>query len=131
VNVQLIDARADAHLWGKGYDRTYKDVLGVRWFRRNCGCAASEKLFQVNPFLWPQLGHATPKLTIFLRGGMSFTKPKHDDENTYDRADGFYRQALAQDQTLPRLLRSSRAVGSRQHWFISPLAPGVGSKVAY
>src|SRR5216117_1114198 len=29
VNVQLIDARADTHLWGKSYDRDFKDVLGV------------------------------------------------------------------------------------------------------
>src|SRR5437660_11671246 len=29
VNVQLIDARADTHLWAKSYDRDLKDVLGV------------------------------------------------------------------------------------------------------
>jgi len=29
VNVQLIDARADTHLWAKSYDREFKDVLGV------------------------------------------------------------------------------------------------------
>src|SRR4029079_6972077 len=29
VNVQLIDARADTHLWAKSYDRKFKDVLTV------------------------------------------------------------------------------------------------------
>jgi TolB-like protein len=29
VNAQLIDARADTHLWAKSYDRDLKDVLGV------------------------------------------------------------------------------------------------------
>jgi TolB-like protein/Tfp pilus assembly protein PilF len=29
VNVKLIDARADTHLWAKSYDRDFKDVLGV------------------------------------------------------------------------------------------------------
>ena len=29
VNVQLIDARADTHLWAKSYDRDLKDVLAV------------------------------------------------------------------------------------------------------
>src|SRR5207249_2879747 len=29
VNVQLIDARAETHLWAKSYDRELKDVLGV------------------------------------------------------------------------------------------------------
>ncbi|MDQ3116038.1 MAG: adenylate/guanylate cyclase domain-containing protein, partial [Verrucomicrobiota bacterium] len=30
VNVQLIDARADTHLWAKNYDRDLKDVFGVQ-----------------------------------------------------------------------------------------------------
>src|SRR5205085_5280290 len=29
VNVQLIDARADSHLWAKSYDRDIKDVFTV------------------------------------------------------------------------------------------------------
>jgi TolB-like protein len=29
INVQLLDARADTHLWAKSYDRDLKDVLGV------------------------------------------------------------------------------------------------------
>jgi TolB-like protein len=29
VNVQLIDARGDTHLWAKSYDRDFKDFLGV------------------------------------------------------------------------------------------------------
>jgi hypothetical protein len=29
VNVQLIDARTDTHVWAKSYDRDFKDVLGV------------------------------------------------------------------------------------------------------
>jgi TolB-like protein len=30
VNVQLIDAATDTHLWAKSYDRDFKDVLGYR-----------------------------------------------------------------------------------------------------
>jgi TolB-like protein len=29
VNVQLIDAQTDGHLWAKSYDRDFKDILGV------------------------------------------------------------------------------------------------------
>ena len=29
MNVQLIDARADSHLWAKSYDREIKDVFAV------------------------------------------------------------------------------------------------------
>src|SRR5207248_5169367 len=30
VNVQLIDAATDTHLWAKSYDRDFKDVLRVQ-----------------------------------------------------------------------------------------------------
>src|SRR5262249_23126467 len=30
VNVQLIDARSDAHLWAKSYDRDLKDIFAVQ-----------------------------------------------------------------------------------------------------
>ena len=30
VNVQLIDARADSHLWAKTYDRDMKDVFAIQ-----------------------------------------------------------------------------------------------------
>src|SRR4030095_12990207 len=30
INVQLIDARTDSHLWAKTYDRDFKDVFAVQ-----------------------------------------------------------------------------------------------------
>ena len=44
VNVQLIDARTDTHLWAKSYDRDFKDVLAVESevSAGNCGGVASE-----------------------------------------------------------------------------------------
>jgi TolB-like protein len=37
VNVQLIDARADSHLWAKTYDRDLADVFKsrARWRRKS------------------------------------------------------------------------------------------------
>ena len=59
VNVQLIDARADAHLWGKSYDRDLKDVLGVE----------SEAIWIVDAHRQDGkrfVVHADEKLTTFL-----------------------------------------------------------------
>ena len=45
VNVQLIDARADAHLWAKTYDRDIKDVFAAKAkSARDSRCAAGETL---------------------------------------------------------------------------------------
>src|SRR5207237_2979079 len=30
INVQLIDARSDSHLWAQSYDRDLKDIFGVQ-----------------------------------------------------------------------------------------------------
>jgi adenylate cyclase len=30
VNVQLLDARSDTHLWAKSYDRDLKDIFAVQ-----------------------------------------------------------------------------------------------------
>ena len=52
VNVQLIDARDDTHLWAKSYDRDYKDVLrvGAGGCRGNRGRVAGEAFAKRIPF---------------------------------------------------------------------------------
>src|SRR5499426_2239932 len=100
VNVQLIDARTDTHLWGKSYDRDFKDVLGVESevsqeiadaLQANLSPSESHGLAAVRT-------HDTEAYDLFLRGEYEL----HQAENSfaaeaYDRADAFYRQALARD----------------------------------
>ena len=126
VNVQLIDAHADTHLWAKSYDRDFKDVLAVE------SEVAEQIADALKANLSPGESHAlaaTPTrdpeaYDLFLRGQYEF----HQAESTlaadaYDRADGFYRQALERD---PNFVEAAAAlVYSRlsRHWFVSPLAP--------
>src|SRR6516164_5539412 len=100
VNVQLIDARADRHLWAKTYDRDFKDVLAVE----------SEVAAQIADALKANLSPSesnvlaaartenTEAYDLFLRGQYEFHQAESSlAADAYDRADAFYRQALARD----------------------------------
>src|SRR5262249_45510311 len=126
VNVQLIDARADTHLWAKSYDRDLKDVLAVE------SEVSQEIVEALQANLSPSESHVlasagrrdTEAYDLFLRGEYEFHQAESSlAAEAYDRADAFYRQALARDpnfsQAAAELARSSLS----RHWFVSPLAP--------
>jgi TolB-like protein len=132
VNVQLIDANADAHLWAKSYDRELKDVLAVE------SEVAEEIVEALKANLSPGESHVLAAAStrdpeahdFFLRGQYEL----HQAESTlaidaYDRADAFYQQAIERD---PKFVEAAAAlVYSRlsRHWFVSPLAPQEIQKV--
>ncbi len=124
VNVQLIDARVDTHLWAKSYDRDFKDVLGVE---SEVSQEIAEAL-QAN--LSPSESHALASTRIhdaeaydfFLRGEYEF----HQADSTgaaeaFDRADAFYRQALARDPNFAEAAAELARSRLYRHWEISPL----------
>jgi len=90
VNVQLIDARADTHLWAKSYDRDFKDVLAVESevsqeiadaLRANLSPSESHVLSSVRT-------HDTEAYDLFLRGEYEFHQAESSlAADTYDRAD--------------------------------------------
>jgi TolB-like protein/Flp pilus assembly protein TadD len=126
VNVQLIDARIDTHLWAKSYDRQLKDVFAVE----------SEVAQEISDALRAQLSpseanavaaaatHDTEAYDLFLKG-------EHDErqaESTlapekFDSAASLYRRALDRDSNFA--LAYARLGYSRlyRHWFIEPLTP--------
>jgi serine/threonine-protein kinase len=124
VNVQLIDARADTHLWAKSYDRDLKDVLAVE-------SEVSQEIAEaLQAKLSPSESHAltsagtrdTEAYDLFLRGEYELHQAESSlAADAFDRADRFYRQALARD---PNFVEAAAAlVSSRlwRHWFVSPL----------
>ena len=137
VNVQLIDARTDTHLWAKSYDRDLKDVLAVESevSQRNCGGVASEAFAKRISCSGLSRGHVTRKLTIFFcEASMSFTKPKAVWPQTPTIVPTrFTDRRWHAIQILPRLLRRSRRSRLSRHWFVSPLtASGIrGGEVAH
>ena len=115
VNVQLIDARADTHLWAKSYDRDLKDVLKVE---SEVSREIAEAL-QAN--LSPSESHAlaaaqtqdAEAYDLFLRGEYEFHQAESSaTAEAYDRADAFYRQALARDPNFAEAAAGSRVLSA-------------------
>jgi len=127
VNVQLIDARADTHLWGKSYDRDLKDVLGVESevsqeiaeaLQANLSPSESNVLAAVRT-------SDTEAYDLFLRG--EYESHQADitlnADGALDRADAFYRQALARDPNFAEAAAELASTQLYRHWFLSPFAP--------
>src|SRR6516225_3448192 len=126
VTVQLIDARADTHLWAKSYDRDLKDVLAVESeVSQEIADALQAKLSQSESRVLASARTRDPEAyDLFLKGEYEF----HQAESTlapdaYDRADGFYRQALARDPNFAEAAAALAQSRLSRHWFVSPLAP--------
>ena len=126
VNVQLIDARADTHVWTKSYDRDFKDVLGVE---SEVSQEIAEAL-QAN--LSPSESHAlasvrTPDAEaydLFLRGEYEFQQAGRSlAADAFDRADAFYRQALARDPNFAEAAADLARSRLHRHTQIFPLTP--------
>jgi TolB-like protein len=126
VNVQLIDAHNDTHLWARSYDRDFKDVLEVE---SEVSQEIAEAL-QAN--LSPSESHVlasvrtpdTEAYDLFLRGEYELHQAESGQAaEAYDRADAFYRQALARDPKFAEAAAGFAYCRLSQHWFVSPLAP--------
>ena len=126
VNVQLIDAATDNHLWAKSYDRDFKDVLRVQ------SAIAEEIAEALKANLSPSESHVlaairtqnTEAYDLFLRAQYEF----HQAQSTlvadaFDRADAFYQQALARDPNFAEAAAGLAYSRLMRHWFVSPLSP--------
>jgi TolB-like protein/lipopolysaccharide biosynthesis regulator YciM len=124
VNVQLLDARIDTHLWAKSYDRDLKDVFAVE----------SEVAQEIADTLRAKLSRSqsnalsaaptrdTEAYDLFLKGEYLERQAESAEiGELFDRAEIFYRQALARDPSFA--LGYARLANSRlnRHWFINRL----------
>jgi TolB-like protein/Tfp pilus assembly protein PilF len=126
VNVQLIDARADAHLWAKSFDRDFKDVLSVE--SEVAAQIADALKANLSPIESHVLAAARTENTeaydLFLRGQYEFHQAESSlAADAYDRADAFYRQALARDPSFAEAAAELARNRLSRHWFVAPLAP--------
>ena len=124
VNVQLIDARADTHLWAKSYDRDLKDVLAVESeVSQEIADALQAKLSPSESHALASAGTRDPEAyDLFLRGEYEFHQAESIlASDAYDRADGFYRQALARDPNFAQAAAELARNRLLRHWYISAL----------
>src|SRR6184192_3036663 len=126
VNVQLIDARADTHLWASSYDRDFKDVLAVE------SEVAAQIADALKANLSPSESHVltavrtpdTEAYDLFLRGEYEFRQAGRSfPADAYDRAEAFYRQALARDPNFAEAAAGLARSRLSRHWNVYPLAP--------
>jgi len=125
VNVQLIDARADAHLWAKTYDRDVKDVFAVESeVSQEIADALQAKL---SPNEANTLASAPTKdpeaYDSFLKGEYEEREAESSlKAEPFDRAAVFYQQALDRDPKFA--LAAARLAESRlfRHWFVTRLS---------
>jgi tetratricopeptide (TPR) repeat protein len=123
--VQLIDARADSHLWAKSYDRDMKDVFAVE--SEVAQEIADSLQAKLSPAEASTLATAPTKDTVaydlFLKG--EFEERLADsslDAASFDRAAAWYQQAIARDPNFA--LAMARLVQNRiqRHWFIEQMS---------
>ena len=126
VNVQLINAATDSHVWADTFDRKLTDIFSVE-------SEVSQKIaaaLQAN--LSPNESHVlaavrtpdTEAYDLFLRGEYEFRQAQSNESaETYDRADAFYRQALARDPNFAEAAAALARGRLTRHWFVSSLAP--------
>jgi TolB-like protein/class 3 adenylate cyclase/Tfp pilus assembly protein PilF len=124
VNVQLINALNDAHLWGDVYDRKLTDIFAVESdIAKTIADTLQAKLSASESQALAAVGTRDAEAyDLFLRGEYEFHQAESIlASDAYDRADGFYRRALARD---PNFAQAAAELARNQllrHWYISAL----------
>ncbi|HEY4758883.1 MAG TPA: hypothetical protein VIH43_09995, partial [Chthoniobacterales bacterium] len=125
VNVQLIDARADSHLWAKTYDRDLADVFAIQ--SEVAQEIADSLQAKLSPAEVNTLATAPTKDTaaydLFLKG--EYEQRLADSSlkaESFDQAAAWYRQAIARDSKFALAL--ARLVQNRigYHWFVEQMS---------
>jgi TolB-like protein len=123
VNVQLIDARADSHLWAKSYDRDMKDVFAVE----------SEVAQEIADSLQAKLSpaEANTLATAPTKDPAAydfFLKGEHEHRaavnaltpELFDQAIAWYKEAIARDSKFALAMAQLVVCRMRRHWLIEP-----------
>jgi TolB-like protein len=124
VNVQLIDARSDTHLWASTYDRELKDAFAVE------SEVSQDIADQLKAKLSPNeiralAGSPTQNAEAydaFLKAEYEFNQALDSEiESQYSRAEAHYRQALSLDDGFALAHARYALCLLSRHWFVKPL----------
>jgi TolB-like protein/Flp pilus assembly protein TadD len=120
VNVQLIDARRDTHLWAKTYDRAAKDVFAVESeVSQEIADALQAKLSPTEANNLATIPTKNPEAyDLFLKGEYEERQAENSLKvEAFDHAAVFYQEALKRDPNFA--LAAARLANSRilRQWF--------------
>jgi TolB-like protein/class 3 adenylate cyclase/regulator of sirC expression with transglutaminase-like and TPR domain len=123
VNVQLIDARADSHLWARSFDGDAKDIFAVE--SKVAQEVADSLRAKLSPAEVNKLASAPTNnpaaYDLFLKGDYEARVAQSSLSNqSWNQAASWYQQAINRDPTFA--LATARLVEARmlRHWFIEP-----------
>jgi len=124
VNVQLIDARADSHLWAKTYDRDIKDVFAVE--TEVAQEIADSLQAKLSPAEANTVAAAPTKDTaaydLFLKGEFEYRLANSSlRPEGYDQAASWYEQAIARDPGFAIAMAHLVICQLNRHWFVENL----------
>jgi TolB-like protein len=115
VNVQLIDARADSHLWAKSYDRDMKaeeiaDSLQAKLSPAEANTVASAPTKDTQAY------------DLFLKGEFEQHVANNNlRRESFDQALVWYREAIARDPNFALAIAQQVICRMRRHWLVEPL----------
>ncbi len=127
VNVQLIDARADAHLWAKSYDREVRDIFAVESeVAQEIADALQAKLSPKETNILAAAPTKDPEAyDLFLKGEYAEREAESTRRSeAYEQAADWYQKAIERDPNFS--LAIARLVENRiaRHWSIDRLGGG-------
>ncbi|MGE5208536.1 MAG: adenylate/guanylate cyclase domain-containing protein [Alphaproteobacteria bacterium] len=124
VNVQLIDARADSHLWAKTYDRDMKDVFAIQ--TEVAQEIADSLKAKLSPAEANTVARAPTKdmqaYDLFLKGEFEQRVANSNFRSeSFDQAARWYKEAIARDPNFALAIAQLAICQLRRHWLIDPL----------
>jgi TolB-like protein/Flp pilus assembly protein TadD len=122
ISAQLINARSGVHLWSETYERELQGVFALQdEITRAIVDALKIKLAISLP---AHEQHNTEAYDLFFKGEYEFHQAESSlAAEAYDRADAFYRQAVARDPNFAEAAAEFARSRLSRHWFVSSLAP--------
>ena len=125
VNVQLIDARADSHLWAKTYDRDLEDVFAIQ--REVAQEIADSLKAKLSPAEATTLATAptndTAAYDLFLKGEFEQRVANSNFRpESFDQAARWYKEAIARDPNFALAIAQLAICQLRRHWLTDPLS---------
>jgi len=124
VNVQLIDARADSHLWAKSYDREIQDIFVVE--SEVAQEIADSLQAKLSPAEATKLATAPTKDTaaydLFLKGEFEHRVANSNlRPESFEQATRWYKEAIARDPNFALAIAQLAICQLRRHWLTDPL----------
>jgi TolB-like protein/class 3 adenylate cyclase/cytochrome c-type biogenesis protein CcmH/NrfG len=125
VNVQLIDARADSHLWAKTYDRDIQDIFAVE--SEVAQEIADSMQAKLSPTEANTVARAPTKdaqaYDLFLKGEFEQRVANSNFRpESFEQAARWYREAIARDPNFALAIAQLAMCQLRRHWLTDPLS---------